>query len=254
MLSAPPEYDQPAEGGQVPPIAAIRTTTPGRRSLDLPRSSARADAGAVLPGMVPFGAMLGMTVIATGTDPLTELIGGAAIYGGSDQLTAVTLLGRGLNLVTVVLAAALVNARLLLYGAAIGDRFRCQPRVFRWLAPHFIIDQTFMLASARPELEGAAFRSYWRWLGGSVLIVWTGSIGVGMLIGPLMPPLPHLPLVEAALFVGLLIPRLTGRPVVLAAVVGGSVAGLVSMVLPSAGIISGAVAGVVAAMVVGDDD
>ena len=108
----------------------------------------------MLPGTVPFGVMLGVTVTTTGSDPLAELIGGAAIYGGSAQLTAITLLGRGLDLVAVVLAAVVVNARLLLYSAALGDRFRRQPTLFRWFAPHFIIDQTYLMVSARPELEG----------------------------------------------------------------------------------------------------
>jgi branched chain amino acid efflux pump len=54
-----------------------------------------------------------------------------------------------------------VNARLLLYSAALGDRFRAQPAPFRWLAPHFIIDQTYLMADARPALAGRDFRRYW---------------------------------------------------------------------------------------------
>lgn len=214
------------------------------------RRWALADAGSVLPGMVPFGAMLGVTVITTGSGPLAALIGGAAIYGGSAQLAAITLLDRGLGLVAVVITAAIVNARLLLYSAAIGDRFRSQPTLFRWLAPHFIIDQTYLMALGRPSLAGASFRTYWGWLGGSVLVVWTGSIGAGLLIAPVMPPLPHLTLVGTALFIGLLVPRLTDRPAVVAAVVGATVAAAMSLVLPPAGILAGAVTGVAAAMAV----
>ena len=217
---------------------------------DEPRRWALADAGGVLPGMIPFGAMLGVTVVTTGANPLAEVIGGAAIYGGSAQLAAVTLLDRGLGLLAVVLTAAVVNARLLLYSAALGDRFRSQPRLFRWLAPHFIIDQTYLMALSRPTLEGRDFRRYWGWLGGAVLVVWTGSIAVGVLIAPIMPPLPHLTLVGTALFIGLLVPRLTDRPAVVAALVGGTVAALTSLALPAAGIIAGAVTGVVAAMAV----
>ena len=214
------------------------------------RRLARHDARTVLPGMVPFGMLLGVTVVATGADRLIELVGGAAIYGGSAQLTAITLLDRGLAIMAVVLTAAVVNARLLLYSAALGERFRAQPRVFRWLAPHFIIDQTYLMAIGRPTLVGADFRSYWRWLGGAVLVVWTGSIGLGIALAPVMPSLPHLPLIGTALFIGLLVPRLIERPAIVAALVGGTVAALASTVLPAAGIIAGAVAGVVAAMAV----
>lgn len=230
----------------------------GHPPLDPTRRQARrwalTDAGSVLPGMVPFGAMLGVTVITTGADPLAELIGGGAIYGGSAQLAAITLLDRGLGLATVVITAAVVNARLLLYSAAMGQRFRPQPAWFRWLGPHFIIDQTFLMSSGRPSLRGSSFRTYWGWLGGLVLLVWTSSIGVGLLVAPVMPSLPHLTLVGTALFIGLLVPRLTDRPAVVAALVGGTVAAVASLALPAAGIIAGAVTGVAAALAVSRHD
>lgn len=222
--------------------------SPAARALA--RTWALSDARSVLPGMVPFGAMLGVTVTATDANPLTEVIGGAAIYGGSAQLTAVTLLDRGLSLLAVVLTAAVVNTRLLLYSAALADRFRTQPPLFRWLAPHFLIDQTFLMAVSRPTLQSSSFRRYWNWLGGSVLVVWTGSIAAGLLIAPVMPALPHLTLVGTALFLGLLVPRLTDRPALVAALVGGGVAAVTSLVVPAAGIITGALAGVTAAMAV----
>jgi predicted branched-subunit amino acid permease len=218
--------------------------------LTLARRLALTDARTVLPGMVPFGIMLGVTVVTTGADPLAELVGGAAIYGGSAQLTAITLLDRGLGALAVLLTAAVVNARLLLYGAAMGRRFREQPLWFRCWGPHFIIDQTYLMASDRPELAGIDFRRYWRWLGGAVLVVWTSSIGVGISLGPTIPALPHLTLVGAAMFLGMLMPRLTERPAVLAALVGGLVAAATSLVLPAVGIVAGAVAGVAAALAV----
>jgi predicted branched-subunit amino acid permease len=198
--------------------------------------------------------MLGVTVVTTGADRLAGILGGPIVYGGSAQLTALTLLDRGLGLVAVVLSAAVVNARLLLYSAALGDRFRAQPTLFRWLAPHFIIDQTYLMAGARPALAGRDFRRYWTCLGGTVLIVWTSSVALGIVLAPLLPPLPHLTLVGTAMFIGLLVPRLVNRPAVVAAVVGGGVAAAVSWVLPAAGIVAGAVAGVAAAMAVSRDD
>ena len=78
--------------------------------------------------------------------------------------------------------------------------------------------------------------------------MWTASIAAGVLLAPVMPPLPHLTLVGSALFIGLLVPRLTDRPAVVAALVGGTAAAVTSLVLPAAGIIVGALAGVAAAM------
>ncbi|WP_369134628.1 AzlC family ABC transporter permease [Modestobacter sp. I12A-02662] len=175
------------------PRAAIRVDA---------RGLALRDARTVVPGLLPFGVLLGVTVVTTGASGPAGVLGGPIVYGGSAQLTALTLSDRGLGLVAVVLSAAVVNARLLLYSAALGHRFRAQPALFRWLAPHLIIDQTYLMASSRPELADRDFRRYWVWLGGAVLVVWTGSIALGIGLAPVLPPLPHLTLVGTAMFIG----------------------------------------------------
>jgi predicted branched-subunit amino acid permease len=230
-----------------PPVA-------GAIGLPQPAISMRAyalrDTTTVMSGMVAFGLMLGMTVSTLGADPLAALAGTFLVYGGSAQLTTVTLLDRGIALAAAVLTGAVVNLRLLLYSAALGSRFRSQPRLFRWLGPQLIIDQTYLMATGRPELHGEDFRRYWRWLGLAVLVVWSTSVASGIALGPIMPELPHLALVATALFVAMLVPRLTSRPAVVAALVGGGVAAVVSLVLPALGILTGAVAGVAAALAV----
>ena len=227
-------------------------TRAASRSSAEPTSALRlalGDAGPHLTGLIPFGILLGVTIGAVGADPLAGLLGAFIVFAGSAQLTAVTLLDRGLNELAVVMTAAVVNLRFLLYSAALGERFRAQPRAFRWLAPHFLIDQTYLLAHARPGLSGVAFRRYWIWLGCSILAIWSGSIAIGIGVAPVMPPLPHLGLAGGALFVGLLVPRLADRPAVLAATVGGAGAAACSLVAPAAAIIVGAIAGITAGLV-----
>jgi predicted branched-subunit amino acid permease len=213
---------------------------------------AAADTLTVCSGMISFGLVLGITIHSSGRDELAGIFGAAAVYGGSAQLATVTLLSQGAALVLAVLTGLVVNLRLLLYSAAMGDRFAGQSRPFRWLAPWLIIDQTFLMSEGRRELRGEVFRRYWLCLGGFVLIVWTASVTAGELLAPVLPPLPHLPLVCTAMFLGLLLPRLVSRPAVLAAVVGGVTAGVVSAVLPALGIVAGAVAGVTTACLFAD--
>jgi len=234
--------DQSATGN---PVAEAARQPQPARSL---RAYALRDTTKVMSGMVAFGLMLGVTISTLGSDPLAGLAGTFLVYGGSAQLTTVTLLDRGIPVVAAVLTGAVVNLRLLLYSAALGSRFRSQPRLFRWLAPHLIIDQTYLMATSRPELQGADFRRYWRWLGFAVLAVWSTSVASRIAPAPIMPELPHLGLVATALFVAMLVPRLTSRPAVVAALVGGGVAAVVSLALPALGIVAGAVAGVAAAM------
>jgi predicted branched-subunit amino acid permease len=211
-----------------------------------PRALAFHDTASVTLGLAAFGVTLGVTMSVLGVGALPALLGAAVVYGGSAQLTAVTLAHEGAALLAIVGSAAIVNSRLLLYGASLSARFHGQPTWFRWLGPQFVIDQTYLLSSARPELDPRSFRRYWGWLGSFVLVVWCSAIAVGLLAGPVLPDLPHLAFVGTAMFLGLLGPRLTSRPAVAAAVSGGLVAAVLGFIRPELGIIGGATAGVLA--------
>jgi 4-azaleucine resistance transporter AzlC len=215
-------------------------------TLAPPAVLARRDTVSIALGLVAFGVTLGVTMSVLGFGALPGLVGAPVVYAGSAQLTAVTLVDQGAGLAVVVASAAIVNSRLLLYSASLAPRFSGQPVWFRWLAPHFLIDQTYLLSNARPDLDPRTFRRYWGWLGFFVLVVWSTSVAVGMVAGPALPDLPHLVFVGTAMFVGMLAPRLTNRPAVAAAVAGGLVAAVVGLVRPELGIVGGAIAGLMA--------
>jgi predicted branched-subunit amino acid permease len=187
-------------------------------------------------------------VVSTASSGIAAVVGAVLVFGGSAQLTTLTVLHLGSGLLAAVLAGAVVNARILLYGAALEPLFRGQPKWFRLLGPQFIQDQTYLSALGRPGHDRDEFRAYWGWLSLALLTVWTGSVVVGLLVGPLLPPLPHLPLVGTALFVAMLVPKLVDMSTVTAAAVSAAVAVLVAHVLPELGILGGTVAGVVAAL------
>ena len=205
----------------------MNTTTP------TPRAAALRDTSALALGLVPFGLALGVAAAATGFGSFATLLGGPVVYAGSAQLAAMTLLHQGTAIALAVLSAAAVNARFLLYGAALATRFADQPAWMRWIGPQLVVDQTFLAAGARPALAGREFRSYWLWLGGGVGVVWTASLAAGLLVGPALPELPHLRFVGAALFLGLLVPRLSSRPAALAAGSGAAVAAVASLAVGS---------------------
>jgi predicted branched-subunit amino acid permease len=226
-------------------VGADATTTHAPAAL---RRAAALDILAVSPGVIPFGVTLGITVVATGTGSLNAVLGAVLVFGGSAQLTTITVLHLGAGLLAAVLSGIVVNARILLYGAALEPWFRHQPLWFRLVGPHFIQDQTYLSASARKSYSPAEFRRYWGWLGCLLLVVWTGSVVLGLLAAPLLPPLPHLGLVGAALFVAMLVPRLVDRASTVAAAVSAGTALGVAHVFPTFGILGGATAGVLVAM------
>jgi predicted branched-subunit amino acid permease len=216
-----------------------------------PRALRRAGVRDILvlsPGVIPFGVMLGVAVVANGTGGPAAVLGAVLVYGGSAQLTTVSLLHLGAGVLAAVLSGVVVHARVLLYGAALEPSFRQQPLWFRLLGPQFIQDQTYLSTTGRPAYGPAEFRRYWGWLGFTLLTVWTGAVLLGLLAGPLLPPLPHLGLVGAALFVAMLAPRLADRPALVAGAVAAGTALAVARLLPELGILAGTTAGVLAAL------
>jgi predicted branched-subunit amino acid permease len=213
------------------------------------RRAALRDVAAVSPGVVPFGVTLGITA-AGAHHGAAALVGAFTVFGGSAQLTTLSLLHLGSGVVASVVSGAVVNARLLLYGASLEPRFRDQPLWFRVLAPHFILDQTYLSAVERPELRASDFRLYWAWLAGALLTVWTAAVGTGLLLGPVLPPLPHLALVGTALFVAMLVPRLVDSAAVAGAATAAATAYAACTVAPQLGILIGAAAGMAVATAV----
>jgi predicted branched-subunit amino acid permease len=238
-------------------VGATAALTP-RSALDQasggmpsPRWAAFRDVVEMSAGVVPFGVALGITTATSGVSGTAAVFGGLVVYAGGAQLTTMSLLGMGAGLLPAVLSGAIVQSRALLYGAALAPHFRGQPLWFRLLAPHFIVDQTYLAAEARGSLPAPVFRRYWCWAGGILGAVWLVAIASGVLVGPLLPPLPHLLLVGTALFIALLVPRLTSALMVVAAGVAAGVALLVSQLSPQIGILAGTLAGMFAAVSLG---
>lgn len=205
----------------------------------------------VAASVVPFAVVIGSVMRQAGFPLATGLLGGAGMYGGTAQLAAVTMLVAGADVVFILAVVVVVNARLLLYGAALEPMFHGQPRWFRWLGPQFLVDQTFALATARTDLaDPARFRRYWTTLGIVLGVIWTGAMAAGMLVGAAIPPTSPLTFAAPAVLIALLVPRVRtpGGPAV---VVVAAVVALAAADLPNGlGIGAGMLAGLATAAVI----
>ena len=225
-------------------------TTIARVTASVGRAALR-DAWPIVLGIVPFGVLIGVTIARTGIGAGLGLGSAALYFGGSAHLAALTLLGSGAGPAAVLGCVVIINSRLALYGAALAPRFRGQPGWFRWLGPHLLIDQTYVIASARPELaDPARFRRYWSTAGLVIALGWLASHVVGLLVGPVLPAGWPLQITAPAVFVGLLVPLLRTRPAVVAASVAALVAAAASTLPQGLGTVVGALAGLGAAALV----
>jgi predicted branched-subunit amino acid permease len=152
---------------------------------DPARSAVAAGALAMLPlviGYAPFALVIGATIAEHG-DELAGWSGSWLVYGGSAQLATIRSLDAGV--LVAVATGLLVNARLLVYSASLGRRWRHQPRWFRLLAAALIIDPTWA-AAERYDHAGATDRDQRHHFlaAGIVLGVgWSAAMAAGILVG-----------------------------------------------------------------------
>jgi predicted branched-subunit amino acid permease len=226
--------------------AIVETAGPPLRTR-VEREAVR-DVAPVALAVIPFGLVIAVTIVEQGLPLGIGYLSSLLIFAGSAQLAVLTLVGGGAGALAVVGAVAVINARLLVYGAALAPSFRRQPAWFRWLGPHLLVDQTYGLAAARTDLDDPArFRRYWLTIGAGIGTAWLVAIAAGLLLGPLLPASSPLDVATGALFVAMLVPRLSERRSMAVA----AVAALVSVLgagLPSGG---GLPLAIVAGLVVG---
>jgi len=180
---------------------------------------------ALLPAIVPLGVALGVAAGETSSSHLVVWLGAPLLVAGSSQLVLFGQLDHGATVVAAALAAIVLNARFVVYGAALAERFSGQPRWFRWIGPHYIVDQTFamVVADVDDSVSNDQFRRYFAAAGTLLWFAWTCSVGIGLLAGPILPPEVPLEMVLPASFVALIVPGLAHRSEVLAVLFGAGV-------------------------------
>lgn len=213
------------------------------------RAGARAGVHDILPVVVavmPFAAVLGVAIDRSIVADLIGVVMAPVVYAGSANLATLSVLDAGGSALAAIGTALIVNARFAMYGAALADRFRGQPRWFRWLGPWMIVDQTFALASARTETDPRWFRGYWLGAGTVLGAGYTALVIVGVVLGAIVPSGAGMELTIPAMFVALTVGQLRDRPALVAALTGAAVTAAALELPHGLGLMLGAMAGVVA--------
>lgn len=198
---------------------------------------------------VPFGLVIGLAIGDSGMNSFVGWSSSWIVFAGAAQLTLITLLGSGAALVAAVGTALVVNARHLMYSAALAPTFQRQPPWFRRLGPYLLIDQVFALMAVRSEEEPDRFRTYYLAVGATFWSLWLVVTALGIVIGPVIPEEWNLEFAVPILFMGLLILGIDRWPKVLAAVVGAATTYLAAGLPNRTGLLVGAAVGILAGTV-----
>jgi predicted branched-subunit amino acid permease len=214
------------------------------------------DAAPVALAYAPFGLALGATLAASHVAPWVAWSSSPLMFGGAAQLVAVQLVDAGASVVVVVLAALVVNARMLLYSAALAPHTAEWPARRRWAAAYLLADPVYALAVARFEQadHGGSARDRFRYYLTSGLVLWTAWMtltGAGVLLAGVLPDSLHLELAAPLTFLLLLLPMLTTKAAYSAAATGGIVAVAASGLPLGLGLLVGTGAGIAVGGIVG---
>jgi predicted branched-subunit amino acid permease len=168
-------------------------------------------------------------------------------FGGAAQFAAVGYIATGVAWPAIVVLTALLNARHVLYSAALAPWFRGRSFAERAVAAHLLTDESFALSIAHFRRIGRFDPiGYWFPAIVTTLIPWNLATFAGVTIGDAIvePQRLGIDVIFPAAMIGLAVGLVTGRRELVAAVVGAAVAVGVSLAIsPTVGIIAGGLIG-----------
>jgi 4-azaleucine resistance transporter AzlC len=205
----------------------------------------------MLVGVVPFGLVAGAAPAAEGMGVAAAMGMSTIVFAGASQLAMVDVLSGGAGPLVAALTAWTINLRMLLYSASLAPHLTKERLGARALGSYFLVDQVYASSighwsnrSVVPKVEYM--------LGGGLCLApaWLASTYIGAIAGSTLPEDLPLDFTIPLLFMVLLIPVLTTRPAVVAAVVGGCMAVVgASLGSGNLAVIIGAVSGIGAGVV-----
>ena len=146
-----------------------------------------------------------------------------------------------------LLLTALLNARHLLYSAALAPWLRRVPFARRAVMAHLLTDESFALTISHYRRIGLTDeRGYWLGAVVCTFIPWNVASLAGAVIGAQIPDpaVLGIDVIFPAAMIGLAVGLITGRRELVAAIVGAGVAVAVALLTsPAIGIVSGGVVG-----------
>jgi predicted branched-subunit amino acid permease len=205
----------------------------------------------LLLGVVPFGLIFGVAAAASVVGGTIGYATSLIIFGGSAQLATIELFNAGAAGFVIVATGLVLNALHLMYSAALAPAFAEFSRPQRILLPYLLTDQAFAVSIVRfhDEQDPRYRRLFFLGAGSGLWLTWQLSTGVGVLFGAIIPATWSLDFAIPLVFLALLVPTLSDRPALIAALVGGGVAVAASAAPFHTGLMIGALCGVVAGVV-----
>ncbi len=213
-----------------------------------------ADSAGIAVSVAGFGFVFGLSAREAGFSPVEAMAMSTIVFAGASQFAAVGYVASGLAWPGIILLTALLNARHLLYSAALRPWLRDVPLRRRAVMAHLLTDEAFALSISHFRRIGRTDeRGYWIGAIVATFIPWNLATLGGVILGAQIPEPGRLGIdvVFPAAMIGLAVGLITGRRELVAAIVGAGVAVTVALASsPSIGIVAGGIIGPLVALLV----
>ena len=202
-----------------------------------------------------FGFVYGLTARTAGHfSPIEAMAMSLIAFGGAAQFAAIGFVTTGLSWPVIGLLTFLLNARHVLYSAALAPWFRGRSMAERALAAHLLTDESFALAIAQFRRIGRFDAvGYWYPAIVTTLIPWNVATFAGVMLGDAIiePSRFGIDVIFPAAMAGLTVGLISGRRELVAALAGAAIGVASSLAIsPTIGIIAGGVLGPLAGLIV----
>jgi predicted branched-subunit amino acid permease len=204
----------------------------------------------VLLGIVPFGVITGVAMVASGIPPLVAMLMSLLVFAGASMVASAQLLASGAPALLIVFTTLVINLRFMMYSASLRLHFARAPLAQRLAIAYLTADNVYGLLLGRfsehPDDPGRL--EYFFGAGLVVWAAWQAAVLAGVLIGAGVPAAWRLEFAAPLAFIAMSIPLLRDRAMVAAALAAALVVGLSQDIAFKLNIVLAAATGIAAGL------
>jgi predicted branched-subunit amino acid permease len=177
----------------------------------------------VLLGIIPFGVITGVAMVASGIPPLVAMLMSVIVFAGASMVASAQLLASSAPVAMIILTTLIINLRFMMYSASLRLHFADAPLRWRLAIAYLTADNVYGLLLGRfsEHRDDEGKLEYFVGAGVVVWLVWQLAVLVGVLIGAGVPASWRLEFAAPLAFIAMTIPHLRDRAMIAAALAAG---------------------------------
>jgi len=204
-------------------------------------------------GAIPFGIIFGALAVTSGLSPAGTMSMSLFVFAGASQFIAAGLIASGTGIFLIIATTFIVNLRHVLYSATLAPYVKNLPQ--KWLIPlgFWLTDEAFVVTIQRYQEKDTSPHKHWFFFGAAIFmyINWAAFTFVGIKAGQSIkdPASWGLDFAMIVTFIGMLIPMIKSKSIILA-VVSAAVSSVLFNNLPyQMGLFLAAIIGITAGVI-----